>query len=154
MLSFEPDYNCYKQCVGLCNVLKENEICIIQKGIWCKSEHLKLEIKDKGATRVIDWNEEMELDRLDEVDVVAVDDILNGKPCGFIKMDIEGSEYRALEGAKNTIRKDHPILAISIYHKPEDIVEIPEYILELSESYQFYIRHYSTDIGETVLYAL
>lgn len=71
----------------------------------------------------------------------------------FIKMDIEGSELKALEGAKNTILHDKPKLAISLYHKPMDILEIPSYILNLVPEYKFYIRHYSADICETVLYA-
>lgn len=60
-------------------------------------------------------------------------------------MDIEGSELKALEGAKNTIQRNNPKLAISIYHKYEDIIELPLKILELEPEYKFYLRHYSTD---------
>ena len=66
----------------------------------------------------------------------------------------EGSELKALEGAKTVIQRDHPKLAISLYHKPEDIVELPAYILELVPEYKFYIRHYCSDVCETVLYAV
>ena len=69
-------------------------------------------------------------------------------------MDIEGSELEALKGAAETIKKWRPKLAISIYHKYEDIIEIPEYILSIVPDYSFYIRHYSSDIWETVLYAI
>ena len=60
----------------------------------------------------------------------------------------------ALEGAKNTIIKQHPILAISIYHKKSDIRKIPNYVLKLNPDYKFYIRHYSASFGDTVLYAI
>lgn len=72
----------------------------------------------------------------------------------FIKMDIEGAEYNALLGCKKIIKEQRPKLAICIYHKPEDIIQIPSLILSLNEEYIFYIRHYSTIWGETVLYAL
>lgn len=72
----------------------------------------------------------------------------------FIKMDIEGADLEALKGCQNTIRRYHPKLAISVYHKPEDIIEIPCYIKELVPEYRLYLRHYGNGDTETVLYAL
>ena len=69
-------------------------------------------------------------------------------------MDIEGTEMEALKGAEYIIKKYKPKLAISIYHKPEDIVEIPKYILNINPDYKLYLRHYSDNAGETVLYAI
>lgn len=69
-------------------------------------------------------------------------------------MDIEGVELEALKGCKNTIMHDRPKLAISVYHRPEDIIEIPMYIKTLLPDYNLYMRHYSFYDGETVLYAL
>ncbi|REK69584.1 hypothetical protein DX130_24085 [Paenibacillus paeoniae] len=45
-------------------------------------------------------------------------------------MDVEGSELASLYGAKQIISENTPILAICIYHKPEDLFEIPFYILK------------------------
>ena len=72
----------------------------------------------------------------------------------MIKMDIEGSELEALKGAKKTIQRDKPKLAICIYHKPEDMADIPLYIKELVPEYKLYIRHHSNFATETVLYAV
>ena len=69
-------------------------------------------------------------------------------------MDVEGSEYNALLGAEKTIAAHKPTLAISVYHKPQDIWEIPALILKLNPDYRFYLGHYSIARGETVLYAL
>lgn len=85
---------------------------------------------------------------------ISLDEVVKDKKVTFIKMDIEGSELNALKGAESIIKKNKPRLAICIYHKPEDILELPLYILELIPEYRFYIRHYSSHIWETVLYAV
>jgi hypothetical protein len=69
-------------------------------------------------------------------------------------MDIEGSELEALRGAKKTIQHTKPRLAISLYHKPEDILVIPLYIQSLVPEYKYYIRHNEIGMGGLVLYAL
>jgi len=88
-----------------------------------------------------------------DVPAASIDGILGGTIATFIKMDIEGAEYEALQGARNTIQKYHPRLAISIYHKPMDVLYIPSYLMQLHEGYRFYIRHYCSRRWETVLYA-
>lgn len=69
-------------------------------------------------------------------------------------MDIEGAEYKALLGAEKTIKKYKPKLAICIYHKPEDVWEIPMLIHKINPNYRFYVRHYSLTTPETILYAI
>ena len=69
-------------------------------------------------------------------------------------MDVEGAELKSLVGARNTIIKNHPRLAICVYHKISDVYEIPEYILSIVPEYRFFLRHYNaTHHWETVLYA-
>lgn len=89
-----------------------------------------------------------------EVEARKLDDVLHGQGASFIKMDIEGAELNALKGAENTIVKFKPKLAICVYHRFEDIIAIPEYILSLRDDYKLYLRHYSYGLNETVLYAL
>lgn len=69
-------------------------------------------------------------------------------------MDVEGHEEKTLLGARKTIASQHPILAISIYHKREDIWNLPSIILDMYSGYRFYLRHYSVRTIETVLYAI
>ena len=71
-----------------------------------------------------------------------------------IKLDIEGSEMCALEGARQIIERDHPKLAVCLYHKLEDLWTIPLWIKERFREYKFYIRHHSLMSEETVLYAI
>lgn len=90
------------------------------------------------------------------IPVTTIDNTID--PCDrvtMIKMDIEGSELEALKGAMETILRDKPKLAISIYHKMEDMWEIPLYIKELVPEYRFYIRHHNSGgFAESVLYAV
>ncbi|MDR1160329.1 MAG: FkbM family methyltransferase [Syntrophomonadaceae bacterium] len=87
--------------------------------------------------------------------VCRLDDFMKDKAHPtFIKMDIEGAELSALQGAEFIIRNYKPLLAICLYHKPNDIWEIPLYIKSLCPEYKLYIRAYSTIPTEYVLYAV
>jgi FkbM family methyltransferase len=70
----------------------------------------------------------------------------------FIKMDIEGAELSALRGASACINRFRPKLAISLYHKPTDIFEIPIFIADSFPFYEMHIDHYTIHQEETVLY--
>jgi FkbM family methyltransferase len=71
----------------------------------------------------------------------------------FIKMDIEGAERYALEGALKTIRTFRPVLAIAIYHSVEDLINIPRWVLDLQLGYEIFIDHYTIHEEETILFA-
>ncbi|UJH92526.1 FkbM family methyltransferase [Antarcticibacterium sp. 1MA-6-2] len=88
---------------------------------------------------------------------ISIDDLVEQRKIpkvDFIKMDIEGAELLALEGAIVTIKKFRPKLAIAIYHSLEDFVNIPQWILNLDLGYKIYIDHYSIHAEETVCFAL
>lgn len=85
------------------------------------------------------------------IDINTIDNLLKQK-VDFIKLDIEGAEQDTIEGAKQTIKKYHPILAICIYHKAEDWYKIPNMVLDIRNDYKVYIRHYMEGIFETVMY--
>jgi len=69
-------------------------------------------------------------------------------------MDVEGTELEVLKGSEATIKRYRPKLAISVYHKPMDYIDIPLYIKSLVPEYKMYLRHYTSFDGDTVLYAV
>jgi len=71
----------------------------------------------------------------------------------FIKMDVEGHELKVLAGASGTIRTFKPSLALSAYHRGDDLISAPNFIMHLDPQYRFYLNHCSPDWRETVLYA-
>lgn len=91
-----------------------------------------------------------------KVDVVAIDeDIPETERITFLKMDIEGMELQALQGAQKHIAKDRPVLAICLYHNPQDVWELPLWIQRVTGAeYRYYMRHYTMYHGETVFYAV
>lgn len=87
-----------------------------------------------------------------KVKIFSIDDYLKNKPITFLKADIEGEELNMLKGAINTIKNYKPKMAISVYHKPDDLLAIPEFIRNLVPEYKFALRHHSSTFNETVLY--
>jgi len=70
----------------------------------------------------------------------------------FVKLDVEGAEMETLRGARKSIQRFKPKLAISLYHKPNDLFEIILYIKAKFPFYSCYVDHYTIHGEETVLY--
>lgn len=89
------------------------------------------------------------------IPIVKIDDDIE-ENITFIKMDIEGGEEEALLGCIDKIKKNHPKLALSIYHNHKDIWKLARIIYDADPSYDFYIRYYGTSIlpTEYILYAV
>lgn len=126
------------------------ELKAINKGVWSENTTLRFDSGMDTSSRLSEGEGNT------SIDVVSIDNALEGTNYAtFIKMDIEGAELEALKGAQHTIRASLPVLTISLYHKPEDLLTIPQYIRELSDNYRFYLRgHHPALAFELVLYAL
>ncbi|MDE2524636.1 MAG: FkbM family methyltransferase, partial [Methanocorpusculum sp.] len=93
----------------------------------------QIHMLDDGEDVICDKNVEI-------ISTVALDNMSFDESCDiFIKMDIEGSEMKALNGAEKLIRERKPNLAICVYHKPNDIVDIPLYLKSLVPEYKIYL---------------
>lgn len=77
--------------------------------------------------------------------VEKIDNIIK-EPVTVIKMDVEGSEYEALEGAAELIRLYKPKLAISLYHKHTDYRMLPLLIKSINPDYSRFSIRYPSDI--------
>ena len=127
--ALEPDKKSYKKLLKNTDGMKN--ISTLNMGVWNKRDTL---IFDAEAGR----NSKLSAEGV-SVEVTDIDS-LNIAPT-FIKMDIEGSEMKALEGAEKTIKKYLPKLYICAYHRNEDLFALPLKIKELSEKYKIYFRH-------------
>ena len=89
---------------------------------------------------------------VEQIETIALDDVLEGKRITFIKMDIEGAEYEALMGARRLIGENRPRMAISVYHKFEDFITLADLVLSMHSDYKISFRHYGFDELETIMY--
>ncbi len=132
--------------------LKE-QISLIQNPVSNKSGE-NIYYKDHGPGSTIQFKPFDE--QTGQTTTISIDDFVKNnliEKVDFIKMDIEGAELLALEGAIETIKKFKPKLAITIYHSIEDFVNIPNWILGLDIGYEIFIGHYTIHSEETVCFA-
>ncbi len=130
----------------------ENKVKIINKAVW-ETSNLELSYEDKGNCSFVGEKDKYS----QKVYTQNIDDMVNEQNApkiDLIKMDIEGAEYSALLGAKKTILKYKPNLAISIYHKKDDLYTIPKLIKEILPQYDFYFDYYTDGRYEAMLYAV
>ncbi|GIP35608.1 FkbM family methyltransferase [Paenibacillus sp. J2TS4] len=142
--SFEPEKTKHQQFMD--KFSQDSNIKLLPYGLWRKHGVLRFQSTNSGTSQI---SNEGNI----QIPVTSIDEILNGDPVTFIKMDIEGAELEALKGAQDSIRKYRPKLAICVYHNPLDIVEIPIFLNNLVPEYKFYLRHYNNSSSETVCYA-
>jgi len=88
------------------------------------------------------------------VDCVPIDELALEDGPTFIKMDIEGAELDALEGARRSIQTHRPILSICVYHKQNDLWRIPLFIHSLVDDYRLFLRPHDVDGWQLVCYAI
>jgi FkbM family methyltransferase len=89
-----------------------------------------------------------------QIAAVSLDEVLVNKKIHFMKFDVEGGEIEAIAGSRNLIRENRPVLAISLYHRPVDLWEIPELLQKICVDYSFYIRQHFFNSFDSVIYAI
>ena len=143
----EPDRLNYKQLIQYISDEKLSNIDIVNKGIYSRKGKLPFYESGSMLSMIAD-----DSDKYIEID--TIDHIADGNPVSYIKMDVEGVELEALKGAEQTIREYKPVLGISIYHKQQDLIDIPTYIKKIAPEYKFYFRVHKKLAIDAVLYAI
>jgi FkbM family methyltransferase len=133
--SFEPVLDNYKLLIENIKINNLKKVIAIQKGVGEKSTTIKF--VSLGVSSFISEKGDAEMD------IISIDEYVekNNLSVGLIKMDIEGYELKALEGAKKTIKKFKPVLLIGIYHNPEELFNTKQYIQGILPNYEFIIKH-------------
>jgi FkbM family methyltransferase len=132
--AFEADNLNYLALNNNINSLHLKNIVPVNLAIGDKNKEVNIEIN--GTSSKIS-------NKGSKVLMTTIDDYIDKNKIevvDLIKIDIEGFEQKALEGALETIKKFKPILAISIYHNANDFFEIKPKLEELNVGYMFYIK--------------
>lgn len=148
IFAFEPNPKMIEVCRENLKNMSGDKITFASKALWKENVVLHFDNQTKEK-----WDACLDKRGNVEVACISIDEAVKMEKVTFIKLDVEGSELEALMGAEECIKRDRPRLAVSIYHKDHDYVDIPAYLLSLDASYRFGIRHYHSDCIETVLYA-
>jgi FkbM family methyltransferase len=150
--AFEPDvdnYNLLQEFISRNNL---TNIFSLKLATW--NENAILKFQKSGGNNSGAHLTSQSSNNLEKVLAVKLDDLLSRHKIDLIKMDIEGAEIESLKGLIEIITTYKPYLAISAYHKPSDLWEIPLFISEISKNYELYIRVYGEQTFDTVLYCI
>lgn len=142
---FEPEL-CKKEAIE--RNLSGHHYKLYLTGVWSRNTRLCFDALETDASHVSETGNGY------MIEAVALDEVVHGRKPTFIKMDIEGSEQEALKGCRKIIKEYRPKLAVCVYHRPDDMYEIPALIKKLNPEYRLYLRQYSNSRFETVLYAV
>lgn len=142
---FEPDS---KSFVSLSNrFLGDEKIILHNSGLYSSTKELFFSESSDRSSKIQESG-------LNKIHVVKLDEVVaENEKITFIKMNIEGAEMDALEGARETIVNWKPKLAISAYHKASDLRNICKKIKEFNKDYKLYLRQHDAGIIESVVYA-
>lgn len=150
--AFEMDCENYEKLRQKCGRLEKNardRIHCYQIGLWDKNETLTYGRNSSDDSYSIYNSQDVEA-----VETVSLDEYLAEEKITFIKMDIEGAEWRALQGAKKIIAFWKPKMAVCVYHRLEDMWKIPVFLKNLVPEYKIALRHHARYwVSETVCYA-
>ncbi len=139
---FEPNTSSFS--VAKDALAGRERVHFYQKGLWDKSETLYFDNSRGNASKL---SHEGKI----SIETVTLDSVIPGG-VDFIKLDLEGAEYRALIGAESLIKRFRPVLAVCVYHDQKDFIRIPELLFSFDSSYKVYVRHYTQGVLETVMY--
>lgn len=145
VIIFEPEA-CKRELIE--QNLAGEKYLLYPYGVWSEENRLYFEARGDVTSHITEKKSGY------TIQVVPLDHYVYYETPTLIKMDIEGAELEALIGGKRTIQTYRPKLVICIYHKPEDLFEIPLYIKALNDNYNLFIRQYSNNKYETVCYAV
>lgn len=131
--AFEPNVKNFAKLSAHC--LDMSDIELWELGAYSKNTVLTFNNKAGRNSAITDGSGA-------ETRVATVDTILCGRAATYIKADVEGADYEALLGMKNTLQMFKPKLNFSAYHRFEDIFRLPLLISQLNPEYKIYLRHH------------
>jgi FkbM family methyltransferase len=144
-LGFEPDPENFLSLAS--NKFYSEEVTLLPLGVSDKTEILRFSSGKEMGSSIDNVGESL-------IQCVAVDDVAKTFDANLVKFDIEGAEMRGLIGMRKLIERNRPSLCVSVYHKPEDLVDIPKLIASWNLDYKLYLRVHEFNAFGAVLYAL
>ena len=134
--AFEPDVKNHKKLCAYCDTLPDSiSITAVNAAAWSEDTTLSFSAEGNRNSGVF-----ANAKSVKAVSGRTLDSVLDGRSVDYIKYDVEGAEYFALQGSFETIKAFMPKMLVSLYHRSEDIFKLPLYISENFPRYKLYLR--------------
>lgn len=130
--ALEPDRRTFKKLCDYLEIIPYSTA--YQRAIYNEITTLKFSNKAGRQSTISEKGEVIE--------TATVDGLCRNKKVSYIKMDVEGAEKEAIEGAEITLKEQKPKLNIALYHRSADVFDIPLQIAQINPDYKFYIRRH------------
>ena len=145
LYALEPDARNHRKLCAYAETEQQFEIRALQCAAWSEDTVLYFDAsgnRNAGAAQNTSTVLQGRTAKIIEVQARALDSVLNGAACDYIKFDVEGSEAEALLGCKQTIAAHTPALLVSCYHRSEDLYALPALVHALCPDYKLYLRRF------------
>ena len=143
--TFEPDKRNFRKCVR--RLMKYDNITMINACAWCTCGQQRFSQSSGRQSKVGDNGTLIAAKTLDSA--------VGSDGCTLIKYDVEGAEREALAGSEKTITRFQPQLAVSVYHRPYDMLELTKYVHKFLPNHRLYLRQIPYyPAWDTILYAV
>jgi FkbM family methyltransferase len=151
IFAFEPDARNYQSlCDYVAGLDEPTQRRIIASCASVGARREKLSFSATGDTDA-GFSETEET----QVDVVPLHEVIPDDAASlFIKIDVEGAEGAALAGAAQLIRGRDPIIAVCIYHRPDDLWQLPMVLHAIEPAHRLFIRTLGEDGMDVVCFAV
>jgi FkbM family methyltransferase len=150
VFAFEPDALNFRKLTAFHEALPEplrRRVELCNAALWSKSTRLPFEVTGTLGSALASGQGS-------EVAAVALDDCIRTSSPSFIKYDVEGAEREALLGARRLLERGDAVLAVAVYHQPDDLWSLPALIGEMNPAYRFGLRSHMEDGTDLMLYAM
>ena len=135
IFALEPDKRNFKKLSAFAEI--DSRVIPINAASWNENTVLNFDSSGNRNANHFSLNSKKTVD----IEAKTVDGICNGM-ADYIKYDVEGAERQALLGSKNTLANCSPDLLVSVYHRNEDLFDLPLLINELNSNYKLYLRKF------------
>jgi FkbM family methyltransferase len=140
VVAIEPDpanMECLRR--NFASEISDGRVVPVAKGVWSTVGELALEEStgNSGGNSLVGRDGGLQV----RIEVITIDRLIEDlrlSRVDCIKMDIEGAEREALQGAQRTLRKFRPRLMFDAYHRPDDPIVLPRLVRQAHRGYTSY----------------
>ncbi len=150
VVAFEPDERNFARLIACRDGLPQaqrDRITLRQQALWSERTQLAFDATGAVGSALGDHGRS----RVQTECLAALDDLPDPL---LVKLDVEGAESAVLRGASDWIRRRQPRLAISAYHRPDDLLDLFEQVDALGVPYRYHLRCHGGDGTDLMLYGV